>query len=391
MEVKMGKGLKKAITPVIVCIILSGLTAFLLAPSGPVRSYLSLDLSYLMGPIITFLVLRLGSNLSNVLMPNLAGKLLAYSLSGASFAVLLVMCLSWLGQQPEVQRTALSAVSTLSGYAILWIAGITVCGLAGILDEEERFQRASPVTRAVGLLMVGFAMFGALSSFAEVWEFALSVGLVMMAGFIASAISSLARYGEKSSNRYVASASQLIAESSVWMFILGAILFSYIALVRPLIADSFSYATLVEWGVVCLVALWVYRWARVSIRDTYSAPLKISEVEKHSQQLEEMVDAQLDYLGTIQEAFVEKGHRPRLLVSLIVMLLENGWDRDRICNALVPLIDYEEAEVPWYAFIWNHKRIQSRGENERKKVLTDVISEVIQQSGNAPRNMEVKV
>ena len=92
----------------------------------------------------------------------------------------------------------------------------------------------------------------------------------------------------------------------------------------------------------------------------------------------------------MQKAFVEKGSRPRLLVSLINMLLENGWDRDRISEVLVPLIDYEEAKVPWYASIWAQNRIQSRGEATRRQILTNIISAIVRRFGNAQDNAEVK-
>ena len=385
----MSKELKKAIVPVTVCVIFSGLTVFLLSPLSPAGRFIQVDLSYLMGPIIAFLAIRLGRRLATIFMPGLAGRLLACSLGGASAAVALSTFLNWVRQVPQTGAQVSSIISSVTGYSIILVAGITVHMLARILDEKENTRWASPVTGAAGLLAIGFSLYSALDAFNKIWEVATSVGLVVLAGFIASAISSLAGYGEMVKNRYIADISQLISRSGFWMFTLGALMFSYVALIRPSITDSFAYTPLVEWGIVCLVAFWLYRWARTSVKEK-SVLLKTAKVEKHSQQIKEMVDAQLDYLGTMQEAFVEKGRRPRLLVSLINMLIENGWDRDRICNTLVPLIDYEETKSPWYAFIWDQERIQSRGEATRRQILNDIISAMVQQPGKTQDNTEVK-
>ena len=385
----MSKELKKAIVPVTVCVIFSGLTVFLLSPLSPAGRFIQVDLSYLMGPIIAFLVIRLGRRLAIIFIPSLAGRLLACSLSGASAAIFLSTFLNWVRRVSQIEAQVSSIISLIIGYSIILIAGITIYMLAKILDEEKNTRWASPVTRAAGLLTIGVSIHAALNAFAEIWEFAPSVGLVVLAGFIASAISSLAEYGEMAKNRYIADISQLISKSGFWMFTLGALMFSYVVLIRPSITDSFAYTPLVEWGIVCLVALWLYRWARLSVKEK-STPLKTTKVEKHSQQIKEMMDAQLHYLGTMQEAFVEKGNRPKLLVSLINMLLENGWDRDRISEVLVPLIDYEEAKAPWYAFIWDQNRIQSRGEATRRQILTNIISAIVRRFDNTQDNAEVK-
>lgn len=387
----MEKELRKAIVPTLTCIVLSGLVAFLLARSGPVYTYLSLDLSYFVGPVIAFLVLRLGGKLAKIFMPGLAGKLLAYSLSGAFFAVVLYMLVSWASLLPEVEDTLLFPISPLGGYVVLCVVGITINGIGGILGEHGESRWASPATRAIGFLMVGCAIFSIIRPFDQWWEFAPSVGVGILVGFVASAVSSLAKYGEYSKTRFVVDACQWMAQSHLRMFVLGALLYSYVALIRPLIADNFTYMPIVEWGIVCLIAWRVYRGVRTTIRDRYSAPLKLSTWGKHAQELEEKLDADLARLGDIQKEFVEKGNRSGLLVSLVIMLYENGWDEDRICHTLVPLIHHEDNKMPWYAFVWEQRRIQSRSENARKKLLADVISTIMQQPGNVPENVEVKI
>jgi len=387
----MGKELRKAIAPTITCIVLSGLTAFLLARSGPVFNYLSLDLSFLIGSVIAFLVLRLGGKLAKIFMPGLAGKLLAYSLSGASFAVILYMFVNWTSLLPGVEDTLLSPISTLGGYVVLCVIGIIINGLGGILGEHGESRWVSPATGASGLLLVGYALSSIIRPFDQWWEFAPSVGVAILVGFVAGAISSLAKYGEHSRTRFVADVCQWAAQSRFRMFVLGALLYSYVAFIRPLIADNFTYMPLVEWGIVCLIAWRVYRGVRTTIRDRYSAPLKLSTWRKHAQELEEKLDADLARLGTIQKEFVERGLRSGLLVSLVVTLYENGWDEDRIGRTLAPLIYHEDKKIPWYAFVWEQRRIQSRGESARKKILTDVITTIMQQPGNVPENVEVEV
>lgn len=380
----MGKELKKTIAPTLVCAILSGLTAFLLSPSGPVNTYLSLELSHLIGPIIAFLVLRLGSRISTIFMPGLAGKLLSYSLGGAAFAVAIYAVMSW-------ASLILPPISGLGGYAILFVAGITIHGLAGLLKEQVQFDWISPVIDTLALVMIGLALFFIARPFAEYWQFSTAVGMVLLVGFLTTAIASLADYGRKSTNRFVADICEWATESRFKMFLLGALLYSYLALIRPLIADSFSYTPIIEWAIVCLVAWRVYRGVKKAIGERYSAPLKLSTWEKHTQEVGEREDTELVYLSTIQKEFVEKGQRSSLIVNLVVMLYENGWDMDRIGHALVRLINHEDQKVPWYAFIWDENRIKHRNEEERKKVLSEIISNVMQQSGSKPEKLEVNV
>ncbi len=255
----MSKELKKAIVPVIVCVIFSGLTVFLLSPSSPAGRFIRVDLSYLMGPIIAFLVIRLGRRLAIIFIPRLAGRLLACSLSGASAAIFLSTFLNWICRVPQIEAQVSSIISSIIGYSIILIVGITIYMLAKILDEEESTRWAGPVTRAAGLLAIGLSIYAALNAFAEIWEFAPSVGLVVLAGFIASAISSLAEYGEMAKNRYIADISQLISKSGFWMFTLGALMFSYVALIRPSITDSFAYTPLR----VASLLLWTRFWFQI--------------------------------------------------------------------------------------------------------------------------------
>ena len=194
----------------------------------------------------------------------------------------------------------------------------------------------------------------------------------------------------ESTNRFVADTYQWAAKSRFLMFLVGALLYSYVAFIRPMMADSFAYTSLVEWAIVCLVAWRVYRGVRLSIRDRYSAPLELATWEKHTQELEEKTDAKLERLGAIQKEFVEMGHRHGLLVGLVVMLHKNGWSEDRIRQSLLPLIDHRDEKVPWYTFVWDQKSIQSRNENARQQVLNAVINNVTHPHINIPENLEVE-
>jgi len=387
----MGKELKKLIVPIIVSVVLSGLTAYLLSPAGPVNTYLSLDLTYLVGPIIGFLVLRLGHRVSTIVMPGLAGKLLSYSLGGASFAVLLYAFLNWASHISGIEETPFSHINELGGYAILLVAGITIRGLANLLQAQVKLDWISPAVDALAFMLIGLSILFIARPFTETWEYATSVGTAFLVGFLLSSIASLADYGRKSTNRFVADICRWATESHFLMFIIGVLLYSYLALIRPLIADSFSYTPLVEWGIVCLVAWRVYRGIRNTIRERHSATLQLSTWEKHSQEVQEIVDTELAYLSTIQKDFVEKGQRSSLITNLVVMLYENGWDINRIGNTLTRLINHEDQKVPWYAFIWDENHIKHRNEEERKKVLSEIIDNVIQQPRNKPENVEVKV
>lgn len=387
----MTKLLRRAVTPIVICIALSGLTAFLLGSSGPVAESLGEDPSFLVGPIIAFLVLRLGRKLASIVMPGLGGVVLARILSGASFAVVVAIALGETARIPELSDVGLAPLSAAGGYAVLWVTGVTVVGLSDVLGDHKGMRWAKPAVEALGYFLVAGASYAIFELFRETWLLAPSIGLALFAGFAGGAVSALAGYGEYVSNRLVSDICRWLSGSRFRMFFIAALVYSYIALIRPPMAESFPYTPLVEWAIVFFVAWRVYRGIRATLKTSYSTPLKESSWKKHEQETIETVDQRITYLSSIQKEYVELGLKPRLLVNLIATLNENKWDRDKTCLAMIPLINCEDEKVPWYAFLWDQARIQKRNVDRRRKVLDEVLSNINKQPGALPLQKKVEV
>ncbi len=372
------KELRRATGPVLVCVVLSGLTVYLFGSSSPLAGYLSLDLTFLIWPIIVFLILRLGRKLILIVMPKLGGRLLAHVLGGTALAAAGYLLVQGVASDYAVMDSIWTPIGLAGGYFVLFVAGFTSHGLAELLGKEPEFHWTRPATGFLGHLLMGVAVYWTLLLFRAYWAGADLAGAIILAGFATSALSMLAHYGETSSNRFVADLCRWLAASGGRMFFLGAFLLAYVALLRPWIVDNFAYAPLLEWGIVCFVAWRVYRGVRFLLKNRYSAPLKESKWERHAQESAEQADERLVFLSRIQKEFVEMGLRPRLLVNLIVTLNANRWEPDEMCAALIPLINFQGERVPWYAFIWDQNRIQTRNQARRRDILERVMANVTQ-------------
>jgi len=387
MEEKMNKEIKQSLIHITVCIALGGVTTLLLSPSGIVTSSLNIDLSYLMIPLVGFFVIRLGRKLSMLFFPRTAGKILNCILQGASISVIAYIFLLWLSHVQKLGSEVGLVIESIAGYFVLIIVGITVYTLSDVLAEEDETKLFSPLTGAVGLVITGIAIYLVSKSFSKIWSPMSNVGLTIMAGLMVCSLSALAEYGERLSNRYISEISRLISSSGKWMFFLGALIFSYVFFIRGSIPDNFAYTPLIEWGIVCLGAFWLYQWVRNSVNNM-SVSQSTIQVEKHTQQVEEMVDTQIKNLGDIQKGFVENGRRPRLVVTLISMMIENGWARDSIVNTINPVVEYKEGAVHWYSSIWDQNRIQEKNIRNREQILTGIISAIVNKTANSQNNLE---
>ena len=68
---------KKTASAIAVCAVLSILVAYLFSVTGPISIHFSRDLSFIVLPIVGFLVLRLARKLTLILMPSYGGRILA--------------------------------------------------------------------------------------------------------------------------------------------------------------------------------------------------------------------------------------------------------------------------------------------------------------------------
>lgn len=386
----MKKEHRKAIILISAPIVLSSLVAYLFSGSGPIASYFSLDLSFLIAPGIIFFVALFGSKLVLVILPRFNEMIVSHIFDGVLFSIIAYTILSFVKYYPELQDSVPPQLKEIDVYVILFIMGITIYRLANLFEEEANALWAKPVTQASGLLLTGYSAYSILQPFGSFADQISMIGTSIFIGFSVGAVASLASYGKQSAIRFLADACHLAARHHLQISFLGAFLYSYFQIIRPYVTEEFQYAPLVEWGIVFLVVWLVYRGVKLQIKDRYSTPLKLSGWEKHAQQVDITDDPLFVRLEIIQKEFVERGRRQSFLVNLIVILHENGLELDDIGNALVPLINYQDMKIPWYAFFWDQKRVDSKNESARNKVLNDIMDAIIQPTKIMQESMEVK-
>lgn len=384
----MGKTLRKAAIPTVVCVILCVLVFYLLGTSGPLYNSFSWDASFLVMPLIVFLVLLLGHWLAKTLLTGFAGKAWSCILAGAAFAFVSFMLLGEAGRRPDIP--VLYELSHIRGYAALLFVGITISRLAPLLEEETRLRRARPAATATGILLAGYATRNILLPFAQFWSPLDGIGMVIFIGTIVGGLASLATYGKTSRYFFVADLCDWVSRSELRNFAIGVLFGSYFIFARPEIVERFAYAPLIEWAVVCLVVWRAYWGARFRLQDQYATLLRYSSWEKHVQKLDRKVDRSFTFLSTIQEEFVEFGLRSSLIVYLVLVLDRNTWSQHQISEALLPLITYQDEAVPKFAFAWEQRRVKKRNQRNRKRVLEDLMSCIMQQPTASSKALEVK-
>ncbi len=327
-------------------------------------------------PAISFFVIRMARKISLIYLPNCAGELTASVLNVVSIFLFLYVLVLLLSKELLHNEQIPLIMESLIVYLIILIAGISALLASSQLSDAGKVGAVTPILSMAGRVSLGYAFFGIFGTFGNYSVVFPSVGRVILAGCITSSIAALARYGEISGNKYVAETGKLISNSGGHLFILGAFIYSYISFIRPVITAGFSYTPLVEWGIVCIGVFWMYRRIKSSVHTITFTDSSIA-AKKHTQQIEEIVDKYIEELGTMQEVFVEKGQRDRLLITVIELLLENRWERDHIISVTSPLINYEKPQVPWYSSLWSQNSLEKNEREKRRKILYDIINRMV--------------
>lgn len=384
----MGKVVTRAAIPTVVCTALCVATWYLIGPSGHISAIISVDLSFPAIPIGVLYALLLASWLARVLITGFVGKLLSGALLGAALAFVAYQLSA---EAPRVTEPSWVAhLSDIRHWTALGIAGVTVYWLAPQLGEDERTRRAQPAVGALGLFLIALALWRMSVPSIQFFDHSEDIGLIILSGLALNAVSLIASYGQRARSPYIAHACRWATTSQLRNFLAGAAISSYFLLARPEIVAHFEYAPLIEWGVVCLVAWRLFRGVRFRLEDQHAYALEFSAWEKHAQLLERKVDRRFTYLAETQEKFVELGDRSRLLIRLVLLLDSNRWSKERIYNALDPLITHHESSLPWFAFGWEQRRVKERARRARKKVLDHIMSSIAQESDESIDTTEVE-
>jgi hypothetical protein len=371
-------GIRQAIQPLLFATIASGVVIFLLSPGGPVSSGLKSNLNFLIPAFVGYYIFRLLSRLSRIFLPSYYGPAAACIFNGLAFSFFFYHLLGkamLLTRIPRLEGFGqeFSTLSGATGFVILYIFSAVLMKLAGLLSELPWGSKIYPLGNALGQLLMGISLWLFLAAFSGYWSRASDIGLILFAGMLALAITNVGVYGERLKNPFIADASRWLRQSPHVKFILGAFIAVYIIFIRPAIVGIFRYAPLIEWGLVCFVAWRLFRGIKSGLKTHCAVSLQEADWRKHVQQITDRQGADFIHLGNIQHGFVTHGDRDALLIYLALLLNENRLAVAEISRILHPLMNHQDAKMPWFAFGWEQRRVLRRNEKERQRILDEIM------------------
>ena len=326
-----------------------------------------------------FVVLTFSTSLLILLSARLARNFFSGALSAVVAYALTALALFFL-----TADLLASSISNTVFYALPIVLGFILFASAQSFEQSE-FWKFSPAVAASGLLIAGGSMWVMFSRLADQWSTSFIALLVdqgvhwielanaLSGGVIALGMAKFGAYGEESRTSFIADVCSWMTRSQLKIFIIGAFLGLYFAVIRPAIADALSFMPLVEWAVVCLAVWYIYRSARIRIEAHSSSPF-FPVWERYTPEMERVMDEDFAHLSRIQQAFVEEGQKDYLVVYLATLLNKMGVSQARTSTLLHPLIEYEDARSPWYPFNWNQAGIMEKNKQTRLKILGDVVT-----------------
>ncbi len=378
LQESLKSGIGQAIRSLIFTVIACGLAIFLLSSNGPVSGSVGLNLSFLIAAFVGYYIFRLFSRLSKIFLPPYYGTAAAYVFNGLAFSFFLYHLLGkamLFTRIPALEGLGwlFSTLSSATSYVILFISGCVLSKLAGLFSELAWGWHIYPLGNALGQFLVGLSLWQVLAAFSDFWAPANQFGLIPFAGMLAVAIANIGVYGERMKNPFITDASRWLRQSPSIKFILGALIAAYIIFIRPAIVDVFSYAPLIEWVLVCIAAWRLFRGIKSGLKTHCSVELQEADWRKHVQQIADRPGLDFIRLGDIQQRFVSQGDRDSLLIYLVLLLNDNGLPVAEINQILHPLINHQDAKMPWFAFGWEQRRILRRNKKERQRILEEIM------------------
>ena len=371
-------GIKQAIGPLLFAVIASGVVIFLLSPGGPVSSGLGVNLGFLVAAFVGYYAFRLISRLCNIFLSSHYGPATSCVFNGLAFSFFLHQLLGkamLFTRIPALEELGwfFTTLSGAAGYVILFITGCVLSRLAGLLSELSWGRQVYPAGAALGQFIVGLSIWQFLAAFSDYWDPINRIGLILFTGMLAVSLSNIGVYGERLKNPFISDASRWLRQSPHVKFILGAFIAAYIIFIRPAIVDFFRYAPLIEWGLVCIAAWRLFKGIKTGLNTHCAVTLQEADWRKHVQQITDRQGTDFTHLGDIQHGFVNQADRDALLIYLTLLLNENRLPLDEISRILHPLINQQDAKMPWFAFGWEQRRVLMRNEKERRRILDEIM------------------
>lgn len=254
-------------------------------------------------------------------------------------------------------------------------------GAAFLLIEKASKRR----TISMWLLILAFSVFAFLllknvvnnlaGTVSPTYMFFLYVSFSFLGGSIVLTLGFLFNLFEDSSNRTLASMSNLISSGYKWNFIVGFSLTVYLSFVRPPLIEQNPTLTIVEWSIIAVVLAVLYINVRIISKELY-VDSKSTEWRKHVQTVDREVPEEFDHLTFLQERFVNKGNKEPLLVYLTIHLHNIGKSEQQVMQTLSPLIYYYDKQPSIFAFPPLKENLARKNKDNRKKLLQDLMVEI---------------
>jgi hypothetical protein len=350
MKAKLWEAVKPVFWGLVLCLVL-----FSLLRLFDSRESLALTFSL-------FALVLLGARLMRSFLSGVLSVIAFYALAALAFFFL-------------IADLAASSIDNTVYYALPIILGVILFRSSRLL-EASQYRQFCPAVAALGLLMVGGSMWVLFDKLSEERNAAFDGANILSGGLIALGLARLGAYGTKARIASVADVSDWMQKRLLFVFIGGALIGLYFAVVRPAMVDEISFAPLVEWALVCLVIWYIYRRARSKIeaRSSYSFLPALQTYTTYTPEMNRVLDEDFAYLTQIQQEFAEEGQRDRLVVYLAALGNKMGVSQAKMSSLLHPLIDYQEIKSLWYPFNWDQASISQKNRQARLKILSNIVA-----------------
>ena len=219
------------------------------------------------------------------------------------------------------------------------------------LELPTKFQ---PAITSVGLILTGYFGYTLISKlpFKEAEDLAIIFAILLVILAITTLLPAISK--------------KLSPLRQIRAFILSVtiIVSIYVTFIRPLLADRPGLVNLIDW----LIVAGVFFKASSALRSA----MEVEETEIvriHEQKVGVKRDEIIDSVEKAKSDFIERGLKSPLIVVLTQILLDAGWSRDRIVEAVAYIVSHEDKKVPALAFGWERRWIESRNRKRREEVL----------------------
>ncbi len=152
-------------------------------------------------------------------------------------------------------------------------------------------------------------------------------------------------------------------------FIIAGLLVGVYVYLREFI--NFQYLHLLEYA----VALFIMAKAASGIHTHLKGIDRIEEtLSKHVQRIEYVKNPDFVRFESSINKFVREGDRVPIIVDITTLLHDLGVSNDRIQSIIKPIVEHRNRELPFFGFRWEIERTMRRNMEERREVLSEVLS-----------------